>query len=382
MQTISRAEERVNVLHIRDSNGIYGAERVILTLGRHLDKSRYNIMLLCMRRRDGRSEPLMKSAIDFGIPVFPVEVKGRFDIRALSMIRSIIREQKISILHSHDFKSDFYAMLSSLHLPVKLISTAHGSTRDSLLKRIYLYFNERIVYRAFDSVIAVSEDLKLQLAPYLNKGKVTVIRNGVDAGLLEGNGAKAAELPLPISNGNKVFAVVGRLFPDKGHRYFLEAFSKLRSSHSDATGLIIGDGPEREAIARQVKELGLEQTVFLCGVRSDMKYIYKNIDCLVIPSLTEGLPYALLEAVENRVPVVATSVGDIPALIHDEKTGYLAAPGDVAALKDGMLKFLDHPENSAQMAEEAHKILQEKFTARKMASETAELYTRVLLSRT
>jgi glycosyltransferase involved in cell wall biosynthesis len=366
-------------MHIRDSCGIYGAERVILTLGKHIDRQCFDFTLLCMRRKDGRSERLINMAKELNIHVIPVEVEGRFDMRAIMKIRNIIRGQNVSLVNSHDFKSDFYAFMSSFYLPVKRVATAHGSTRDSFLKRTYLYFDEKIIYKYFDSIISVSENLKSQLENNINSIKVTVIQNCIDPSLLEGNGSSKKSMPpLPIPEGHRVFAVIGRLFPDKGHRFFLRAFSKVWRRNPDITGLIIGDGPQRESISRQISELGLEHAVFLCGARSDMKHVYEKIDFLVIPSLTEGLPYVLLEAMANEIPVLATSVGDIPLLIHDEKTGYIVLQGDEEALTKRMMDLLQYPEKSRKMADEGYKIIQEKFTAENMVNKTEELYTFLL----
>jgi len=105
-----------------------------------------------------------------------------------------------------------------------------------------------------------------------------------------------------------------------------------------------------------------------------MQAVYEHIDCLVIPSLREGLPYVLLEAAANRVPVLATAVGDIPQLIKDGKTGYLVEPGNIAEIEDRMVRFLTKKDNIKQMVENCYNVFERKFSADRMVRETEDLY--------
>lgn len=112
----------------------------------------------------------------------------------------------------------------------------------------------------------------------------------------------------------------------------------------------------------------------MCGVRSDMQAIYEKIDCLVIPSLTEGLPYVLLEAMANQVPVLATTVGDIPKLIDDRNTGHLVAPGDADALAERMHELLNQTDKTSQIAEWGRQRVFEQFSAEQMVRRTEAMY--------
>ena len=112
----------------------------------------------------------------------------------------------------------------------------------------------------------------------------------------------------------------------------------------------------------------------MCGVVNNMQAVYEHIDCLVIASLREGLPYVLLEAAANRVPVLATAVGDIPQLIEDGKTGYLVEPGNTEEIEDRMVRFLDKKDNIKQMVENCYNVFERKFSADRMVRETEDLY--------
>ncbi|MDX9762682.1 MAG: glycosyltransferase [Desulfomonilia bacterium] len=364
------------MLHIRDSGGMFGGERVILTLGRNMDREVFACSLMCMDRGDGRCGPLMAAAERSGISVSSMRVRGRIDLPAIRFLSGFIREHKIDLIHTHDFKSDFYGVLATQGMRVKRVATAHGSTRDSFVKRLYLLFNENLVYPRFDMVIAVSEDLRPRLeGRRLQPEKIRVIQNGLDIGLLDVCGRDhEPRLPRPGNRDRRVFAVIGRLYPDKGHTFFLHAFETLAHEFPDITGLIIGDGPERERIQSSIRALGIEERVFCCGVRKNMRLVYDSIDYLVIPSLTEGLPYVMLEAMACGIPVLAAAVGDIPLLVSDGLTGYLVNPGDATGLTRRMRDLIVMPEAAQAMAQEGGRLVNERFSATSMVGKTQELY--------
>lgn len=364
----------IQVFHIRDSSGIFGAERVIFTLLKNIPEANINLSLICFRRKDGRSQRLIDTAQNIGIDVIPIDVHGRFDLKALHLMRSILVERQVDIIHTHDFKSDLYGLIATTGTSIKRISTAHGSTRDSLRKRLYLQFTEKGTYRFFHKIIAVSKELSDYL---LSIGvppiKIETIQNGMDFSLIE-TVPVSDEVPLPDLSDRIVFSIVGRLYPDKGHRYFLEAFNRVHRNFPNTAALIVGDGPERMEILNHIKKLGLGECVHYCGVRMNMAEVYEKSDCIVIPSLTEGLPYVLLEAMSKHVPVIATPVGDIPLLIEQGKTGYIAQPGDDDDLEQKMLLYLQNSSLNTKLASQAYQIVTHRYSAVKMAKKTELLY--------
>jgi len=372
--------DRINVLHIRDSRGIYGAERVILTLAKHLNPTRFRVLLLCFEGKDGLASRLIRTARRLDLAVETVKVNGRLDPSAIRQIREILKAHSVSIVHAHDFKGTFYALLASANLGIKRVVTAHGSTRDSLLMKAYLFLDEHVVYRFFDKIIAVAEYVREDLKRKgLNAQRIEVIPNAVDPSLLDldGKDPSPAAVPCP-SKGAKVFGVIGRLFPDKGHEFFLEAFRRVVDTDPSAQALIVGGGPLKDHLTDRIRTLALEHHVHLCGVQSDMKSIYDQLDFLVIPSLREGLPYVLLEALACKVPVLATAVGDIPRLVEHGHTGFLVPPADAAALARYMRRLLIDPEEASRMADNGSRLVRERYSATRMAAQTERLYETLL----
>ncbi len=378
MKIENSQSKKINVLHIRDSGGIHGAERVMFTLANNINKKNFSLSFLCLRRKDGRTEPFMKQTKKMGIKLESVWVKSRFDLNAILKIRSIFKHQNIRIFHSHDFKSNLYGLIASLGLNVKRITTAHGSTRDSLMKKIYLFIDEKITYRFFHKIISVSNKLRdFLIKRGVKESKIQVIQNGFDINILLSTPVTDEE-PLSIPKGKKVFCVIGRLYHDKGHQYFIEAFSRIFKNHKNIIGLIIGDGPEYPAIQKKINRLKLNDSIILGGTRSNMVEIYKSIDFIVMPSITEGLPYVILESLSMGIPVLASSVGDIPLVIQDKKTGYLVPPADVEQLENVMRYFLENSEEVKKNAQNGKEYINQNFSAVKMAEETESLYREII----
>jgi len=377
---IRSTNRKINVVQIRDSSGIYGAERVILALVKYIDKEIFNVSILCMTGRDRKSEILISRAKELGIDVIPIKVNGRLDFKAIAVMRKVMKASEVNLFHSHDFKSNFYGLLASNRLNIKRVTTAHGSTRDSLLKRAYLYLDEHIIYGYFDKIVAVSERLANQLKnKCVGSEKIQLIRNGLDLGSMKfGTDRLSLNKTRYDSDNPKAFGVIGRFYPDKGHELFLRAFKNVCKIYPLTKALIVGDGPAKNEIIKTIKELGLEENVTLCGFRSDMENIYNRIDLLVIPSFREGLPYVLLEAMASRIPVLATAVGDIPLLIKNGETGYLIQPEDPEALENGMIDFLSHPQRTHSMAEKGYDLIIEKYSAERMVKDTQKLYLSLL----
>ena len=371
---------RINVLHVRDSGGLYGAEQVILGLGRRIDKARFGFSLICLDRGDGKSEMLGRRARKLGIQVTMIPDKRGLDLGAISAIKDYIHREGVDICHSHDMKSNLYSLFAARRSKVILVTTAHGSTRDSLKKRLSLFVDENLVYRRFHKIIAVSREIRRKLIRSgIDSGSIAVIQNGIDKDLIDlfsEEGASDSRMEIPRKG--KLIGIIGRLYPDKGHRFFLEAFSNVIRLYPDTKCIVVGDGPERTGLQKRIRESGLEDAVMLCGARSNMKEVYNVIDFLVIPSKREGLPFTVLEAMIRKIPVVSTKVGDIPLLIQDDISGSLVEFGDINGMTGAMNNVIGNFQKYKQMAEVAYGTVMRDYTADKMVYMTEQTYCGLL----
>ena len=233
-----------------------------------------------------------------------------------------------------------------------------------------------LIYRSFHRIITVSEPLRLQLSasPGL-RDKLTVIPNGLDPGLLDLTpGVDDTALGYSPAPGSRTFGVVGRLFPDKGQTVFVKAFSRIAAEFPDAAGLVAGDGPSAGEVQALIQGMGLGKRICCCGARRNMREVYDRTDFLVIPSFTEGLPYVLLEAMSLGIPVLATAVGDIPAIVRDGETGFLVPPGDAQAMAGRMRDLLLGPDVAGSMARAGKEFVDRNCSAGLMARRTEAVY--------
>jgi glycosyltransferase involved in cell wall biosynthesis len=163
---------------------------------------------------------------------------------------------------------------------------------------------------------------------------------------------------------------IGRLSQEKGHRYLLRAASEIVSKYPKTVFLIIGDGPLKTELE---KEFG-SASVFFTGNSNDVSEWYRAMDIFVLPSLTEGLPMALLEAVASKVPVIASRVGAIPSLIINGETGMLIEPGNVKSMKQALGYMLEHRAQAERLSDQAYQRIRSEYSAAKMAEQYMKIY--------
>jgi glycosyltransferase involved in cell wall biosynthesis len=171
------------------------------------------------------------------------------------------------------------------------------------------------------------------------------------------------------------------LAPEKGLNLFLKAAREVLNTRPETEFLIVGEGPQRPMLESQACELGIAHAVVFTGVLDDMPDVYASMDIFVLPSLNEGLPLALLEAMAAGKPVVATRVGGVPGLVISERTGLLVETQNVTALRDSMLRLIDDPQLRHELGEAGQRLVAERFSAEKMAGNYLRMYRDIISTR-
>jgi glycosyltransferase involved in cell wall biosynthesis len=201
---------------------------------------------------------------------------------------------------------------------------------EDLKMKLYARLDKSLLNR-FDKVVAVSDTVKQEiLNRNISSTRVLTIPNGIDVDRF--NSRKRPDTlkrEFGIDHNCRIIGTVGRLSEEKGHSHLLHAAEKVLRTCPDVVFLIVGDGPLREDLqdkALQLAQGGSVNPFLFTGVRNDMEEIYSLMDIFVLPSLTEGLPMVLLEAMAAQKPVVATKVGAVPGVIDDGHSGLLISP--------------------------------------------------------
>ncbi|MDZ7341274.1 MAG: glycosyltransferase family 4 protein [candidate division KSB1 bacterium] len=368
------------VLQLISSVGFFGAENVLLEIAKGLANTKYRPIVGVLRNSWNPHLELAHEASKYHLDVQEFECKAQFDAKTIFEIRSFIEQKRVSIIQPHGYKADFYSFFAGWGKKVKILATCHPWTETSYNYRAKFYsWLDKKILKTFNRVIAVSDSVERELSQAgIPKEKLAIIDNGIDINRFhQSYDHQKLYHDLKIASERIVIGTVGRLVEEKGHVFLLEATKQLISSHPSLMVIIIGEGPLMEKLNRMVDDLGLQKHVLLTGLRNDIPQMLALMKVFVLPSISEGLPMALLEAMASMTPIVATGVGNIPKLIVHERTGILINPGNPIEIKEGILKLLNDEEYAQKLAQNAHDIVVSRFSNRAMASQYAKYYSQI-----
>lgn len=263
-------------------------------------------------------------------------MKSKHDVESIRLLRGFVREQGIDIVHSHGDRAGLIARIACKGLPVQSVWTMHAYSGDNRItqggaKRKLKLFVQKLLNRYFtDRVICVSENLQKIISPYMESGSTTVIYNGIDLSRFNAVLHKA-ECRTELRG---LFA--GRLSEQKGLPYLLEGIELARSRGVKVRVDIAGEGPMLTYVEAYIAEHGLMDSVQLLGFRSDIDELLKESDFLLLPSLFEGFPVIILEALASGTPVIASAVNGVPEIVRDKTNGLLIEPSSSQSLCDAI----------------------------------------------
>jgi len=369
------------ILQLRSSIGFFGAENVIAQLVSELASTEYKPIIGVIKNQKNPHVELDDFAKGNGIESTIFECRGEFDLKLILSVRNFIKRNNIDIVQTHGYKSNFYAVWATLFENVPLIATCHPWIKIS--RRVKMYAKlDRVLLRKFDRIVAISEEVKQEI---LNAGipdkKIATIDNGINVGRFEKQfDQKKIRKQFDIPMTSTVIGTVGRLSFEKGHNILLEAAEKIIKKYPATFFIIAGDGKLKDELKRKAKQLKIEKHLILPGLINDIPGLLSILDIFVLPSLTEGLPMALLEAMAAKKPVVAARVGSIPKLIVPDETGLLVEPGDVSSLAKSIIELLTGKNKAARLAENGYRIIVAKFSSEAMARKYMNIYDMLLNS--
>jgi glycosyltransferase involved in cell wall biosynthesis len=377
----------VKVLYLIWSLDQGGAEQVVLNLALGLDREKFEPVICCLNEK-GRYAFRAEEA---GVRVEALGKKGRIDFRFLAGLTGLIRREKIDLVHTHLFSSNFWGRIVARVTGVPVVSTEHNVDH---WKKPYHFWLDRAVAGISFKVVCVSRKVEafyLEKVPAL-RGKTAVIYNGIDTEFFKprgergtgnetrdaGHGARdKAQERLGAPRGRFLAGNVGRLVTHKRQQNFIEAVARLKNAGLDIGGILAGDGPHRAELEKQARASGLEQEIIFTGFSNDTRPLYAAMDAFVLCSDREGFPMTVLEAMAAGVPVVAADVGGVSECVEDEKTGLLIPAGDPGAIARALARLAEKPELRMRLAENALERVRSEFTVRKMAAEHEVLYTEI-----
>ena len=366
------AQPAVAILYLITDLDVGGAERVLLETVRRLDRSCFHPSVCSLAPAGALAEEFA----GLGVPVFDLGLRGFHDLaRASGALLHLLRRQRFDVLHSHLFHANVLGRLTAWRAGVPVVvSTIHVAEP----RRWHLVL-ERWTAPLATQLVAVSAGVRAHMVERarLRAERILVIPNGVDVSrfsLARGEFRRREGIPA----GCTLITTIGRLDTQKGFPYLLEAAREVALRHPDVCFLVVGEGPRRRDLVSLRDRLGLKERVRFLGFRTDVPQILADSDLFVLPSLWEGFPIALLEAMAAGLPVVATDVPGVAEVVTDGETGLVVPRKDVGALAEALCRLLDDADLRRWLARAGQRKVEREFGWEKVVAATMSLYERLL----
>ena len=345
------------ILNLSDALGKKGAECIVASGGGDLEEE-FVKRGITHKKLDIRTKSSLSPKI----------------LKSVFTLTKIVKRDKIDIIHAHTRVSQIAASLTGRITGVRYVTTCHGFFKTRLRK-------------VFDTwgvkVIAISEPVRRHLKDDLgvDEKRIALIYNGVDVKrFLQEYSREEIDL-IKRSYGLKggpVVGTIGRLSPVKGQKFFIEAMKDVIAKSPDVEGIVVGDGPEENALKDLARSLGIEGHVHFFKSDPDTYKYLSVMDVFVFPSIKEGLGMALLEALVAKRPCVASDIGGISDVIKNGFNGLLVPVGDVSAITGAVLHLLEDESLKKKIGANGRNTVSERFSIDLMATKILELYKEVL----
>lgn len=360
------------ILQVAPSLIYGGLEGLVIDLAQRLHATPGFEVEVCLLKEEGERRHELPE-----VPVVVMSKRPGKDLRLIIRLAGLIRRRGIDLVHAHGPMAYFHSAVAARLAGVPSVYTEHG--RDWQAIRPTVRWSELVASRLTSKVVAVSDDTRLQMQRCLKTGpaKTEVIVNGVE----DISGATGLKGALGLPDSSLVVGFVGRISPEKGPLYLVEAAGRVLSQRPEARFVFIGEGESRTACEQRGRSLGIGASMLFTGYRTDARRLLPSLDVCVLPSLREGTPLALLEAMAASRPIVASCVGGIPEAVRHGESGLLVAPGDVAALAEAILGILADPSLATRLGRAARQQYEEKYSLEAMFQHYCQLYSSLISQR-
>lgn len=374
----------IRIAYVIHKPRIGGAELHLLEVVGQLDRSRFYPLLVFLG--DGRQDPVYQRFVATGAEIINLDLPDgmlRFGIlQKLLRLARTLRKHDVDVVHGYLSEGNLVAAVVGLLAGIRTrIASKRSLERHSRKQLAFAKLSNRLC----SHITAVSKAVGrfVQETEGADGQKITVIPNGVPPGSGMTDAAVVAELRdrLALPADGLVIGTVARFDWKKGYQYFIQAAALVVRELPTVRFVAYGDGPLRDEMEALVDELGLRANVVFSGWEADVRTKLGLFDVYVCASVIEGMSNAILEAMAERRPVIATAVGGNPETISDGETGYLVPAADPAALAERILYLARDSERRDAMGEAARESVLRDFTVQRMVGRMQEFYLSLAASR-
>lgn len=364
----------MKILHINTERTWRGGEQQTLYLLQGLNQRQIGCHLVCQP-----DSPMATQALEAGVRVFPIAMRGEADLPAAIRLRQVIKAHDYDILHSHTSHAHTLAFFASVGCRVSRLVTRRVDF--TIFRNRFLRFNG-LKYRFMaDDYIAISHKIKeVMVNDGIAAKRISVVHSGIDLQRFAGISGDHLPSEFKLKPDAKVVINVAHLAGHKGQQFLVHAIPHVLKKIPGARFFIIGEGELMAELQALSASLGIKQALSFTGFRKDVGAFYKIADLFVMSSVQEGLGTAVLDALSLGKPVVAANVGGIPEIIKDGESGRLVEAGDPQALAEGIIEMLKNVDQAGAMARRGQDNVKAKFSIDAMVENNIAVYNRLLTS--
>jgi len=372
------------ILYLITSSGVGGSELALWQLLRRLDRSRFEPTVVSLKPPGEIAARIRTLGIEVLSPGIGDET-GAFAALELFLVARrlprLLGGRRFDIVHSLLFRAHLLGRLAARRLGARAVVNSYRSGNEAgsgWLLRADRWTRRRVTrFHLQSSGLAAALQQRLGVGP----GRCVVIPNGIDLAAADAAlaiGREAARGRMGIFPADLAVACIGRFHAEKGVVHLVGAFHALLQAHPSARLLLAGDGPSRRSLETTVEALRLEPFVRFLGSAASPWPLLSGTDIFALPSLVEGMPNALLEAMAAGLPAVATAVGAVPEMVIDGREALVVPPGDTGALARALAELAASPARRREMGALARRRVEEAYRIEATVAQTERLYDELL----
>ena len=362
---------KIKVLQLLEDFEIGGLERIVENIFEGLDRARYEPSIWCIAGGGKIAHKFFRKGEDIQI----LNVKTYHNPLNILKLAVLIRKNRFQIVHTHGYFASTMGRISAFLARTPIIISHVHTTYWSFSKRNL--WVEKVLSRVSDRIICCSNAVGDFLISHerIDPEKLIRIYNGVHFKKEDDSGVREDH----FNHKETRIITTASFVKNKGHRYLLEALSRIVKRHRNVRLSLVGDGPLKSDLLNYAESLGISSYIEFLGVIDNVEKILKETDIFVLPSIErEGLGIAMIEAMSQSKPVIGTDIGGIPEVIEDGVNGYLVEPRDSDSLAEKLEILIDDKNKRERMGREGRKRFEEKFDASIMLRQLEDLYESLL----
>ena len=370
---------KIRVLEVIRQGKVGGGETHLISLLENLNRSLFDPIVLSFT--DG---PMISRLNELGIQSYVIPTEQAFNFSIWAKVKHILKEKNIALVHIHGTRAYTNVLWPAKQLGIPIVYTVHGwSFHDGqdLITKFTRVLSERVLVYQAHRTISVSQSDQLTGKKHFGKFDSVVINNGVDLKKFSvTRQMKDIRVEYAIPKDVMLIGYISRITHQKNPIGMVEAFHQVLSHTKDMRLLMVGEGELKEQVLARTKKLKIEEYVYFDNFRLDMPDILKAIDVYCLPSLWEGLPIGLLEAMAMGKAVIATNVNGSREVVKHKENGLLIEPKNISALVDAILQLHRQQDLKKKLQTQARNTIDEKYDVARMTQDTEEVYHQVMIN--